>query len=88
MLLKYASAIRVAPGARGIARGSFRTRGTVKEFEAPAAELGFADTLISVEFPDLGGSQVRRNFEESFGFPGREQGGRGEPQFLVPTWPR
>lgn len=44
----------------------------MNEFEAPPAELGFADTLISVEFPDLEGSQVRRNFEESIGFPGRE----------------
>lgn len=86
VLLKYASASRVASGARGLARGSFCTRGTVKELEAPAAELGFADTLISVEFPDLGGSQARRNFEESFGFPGRERG--GEPQLAVLTWPQ
>lgn len=86
MLLKYASASRVASGARGLARGSFCTRGTVKELEAPAAELGFADTLISVEFPDLGGSQARRNFEESFGFPGRERG--GEPRLAVLTWPQ
>lgn len=50
----------------------------MNEFEAPPAELGFADTLISVEFPDLEGSQARRNFEESIGFPGREERGGEE----------
>lgn len=49
------------------------TRGTANEFEAPPAELGFADTLISAEFPDLKGSRARRNFEASVGFPGQEE---------------
>lgn len=50
----------------------------MNEFEAPPAELGFADTLISVEFPDLEGSQARRNFEERIGFPGRKERGGEE----------
>lgn len=47
-----------------MACGAFCTQGTVKESAALAAELGFAGTLISVEFPAPEYSQARRNWEE------------------------
>lgn len=72
VLLKYASASRVAGGAAGMACGAFCTRGTVKESAALPAELGFAGTLISVEFPALECNQARRNWEE-----GEEKEGMG-----------
>lgn len=74
VLLKYASASRVAEGARGLAHGAFCTRGTVNELEALPAELGFADTLISVEFPALKRNQAR-SLEGSVG--AGKRGGRG-----------
>jgi len=55
-----------------MACGAFCTRGTVKESAAPPAELGFAGTLISVEFPALECNQARRSWEER-----EEKGGVG-----------
>lgn len=81
VLLKYASASRVAEGARGLAHGAFCTRGTMNELEALPAELGFADTLISVEFPALKRNQAR-SLEGSVG--AGKRGGRGEPWLAVP----
>lgn len=50
-------------------------RGEREGMGSPAAELGIAGMLISVEFLHLRGSQARRNLEENIGSPGREERG-------------